>query len=137
MTTKGRSLAAAVLGVLVLACLFVSPAAASARAGASPAATASPARGVAPLGIGQRQSRDHTRTLPRRGAPEHSPLARAIERAGTAGQGPTLFAAVLGGPLLLTPLAAGFLAAGPPVGQVSRHRSGTRRDRAPPALALS
>ena len=136
--TRGRSLAAALLGVLaVLASLFVGPAAATTQAAAAPASTASTVRGVAPLALGPRETRDHLRALTRRGAGEQSRLAVATERTAAAGQGPTLFTAVLGAAVLVVPRVAGLPAVRERSGQVSRHMSGTHRDRAPPALALT
>jgi hypothetical protein len=130
-------LAAALFAVLaVLASPCVGPAATSARAGTAPAATTSTVSGVAPPNTGPRETRDHLRALPRRGAREQSRLAVATVRPATTGQGPTLFAAVLGSPGLVAPLVTGFLAVRKRTGQVSRRLSGTRRDRAPPAFAL-
>jgi hypothetical protein len=136
-TTKGRSVAAALLGVLALACLFVGPSAVTAQAGQAPAATASTARGIATPGIGQRETRGHLRALPRGGAEEHSRFAVAAERPTTAGQGSTLFAAVLGALMLVAPPVAGFHAVRDRSRPVSRRARGTRRDRAPPALAFA
>ena len=130
-------MAAALFAALaVLASLFVGPAATLAPAGSAPSATTSTVRGVAPPTIGPRVTRDHLRALPRRVAREQSRLAVATKRPATAGQGPTLFAAVLGSPGLVAPLVAGFLAVRERTGQVSRRMSATRRDRAPPAFAL-
>jgi hypothetical protein len=137
MTKKGRSLFAALFGMLVLACLFVSPAVPATRSGGAPANATSPARGVSTLGTGQRESRQHLRTLTRRGSGDQPRWAVGAEHPATAGQGPTSFAAVLGSPTLVTPLAPGFVTAGETTGQISRRTPGTRRDRAPPALALA
>jgi hypothetical protein len=131
-------LAAALLGVLaVLASLFLGPAATTAQAAAAPASTASTVRGVAPLFLGPRETRDHLRALARRDAGEQSRLAVATERTATAGQGPTLLTAILGAAVLVVPLVAGFPAVRERSEQVSRRMSGTHRDRAPPALALA
>lgn len=135
-TTKGRSAFAALVGVLLLAGLFVGPAAGAARTGAAPVIT-STARGVAPLGIGHRVFRDIPRALPRRSAAEHSRLAVAIERATTVLPGSTLYAAVLGAALLVAALVAGFRAVHGRPCRVSARVPGIRRDRAPPALALA
>ena len=120
----------------VLGSLFVGPAAATAQAGAAPAATTSTVRGVAALAIGQRETRGHLRALPRRGAGEQPPLVVAIERPTNAGQGPTPPAGHLAVPVLVAVLVAGSHPVRDRTGQVSRHTPGTRRDRAPPALAL-
>lgn len=137
-TARGRSVAAALLGVLaVLTSLFAGPAAATAQAGAAPAATTSTIRGVAPLAIGQSGTRHHLRALPRRGDREQSRLAVAVERPAAAGQGPTPFAAALGAAVLIVPLVAGLLAVRDRTERGSRRTPGTRRDRAPPALALA
>jgi len=135
MTTKGRNLFAALFGTLVLACMFVSPAAPATRPGGAPANAASTARGVSTPGIGQRESRQHLRTLPRRGSAELSGRAVGVEHPATAGQGQ--IAAILGSPTLVAPPVAGLVTAGETTGQVSRRTPGTRRDRAPPALALA
>ena len=95
----------------------------------------STARGASTLGIGQRESRQHPRTLPRRVSGEQSRWAVGFEHPATAGQGHTFLAAVLGSPTLVTPPVAGFVTAGETTGQVSRRMPETRRDRAPPALA--
>jgi hypothetical protein len=137
LTAKGRSLFVALFGVLVLGCLFVSPAAPATRSGGAPTNAASTTRGVSTLGAGQRESRQHLRTLARRGSGEQPRWAVGAEHPATAGQSPTFFAAVLGSPTLVTPPVAGFLTAVETTGQISRRMPGTRRDRAPPALAFA
>jgi hypothetical protein len=137
MTTKGRNLIAALFGMLVLTCLFVSPAVPATRSGAAPANAVSTARGTTTLGIGQRESRQHLGTQPRRGSGEQPRWAVGLERPATAGQGPSSFAAVLGAPMLVTPSVAGFADVGDGTGLVSCRAPGTCRDRAPPALALA
>jgi hypothetical protein len=87
--------------------------------------------------MGQRESRQHLRTLPRRVPAELSRWAVGAEHPATNGQGSAFSAAVLGSPTLVTPPAAGFVTAAETTGQVSRRIPGTRRDRAPPALAFA
>jgi len=135
MTTKGRSLFAALFGTLVLACMFVSPTVPATRSGGAPANAVSTARGVSTPGTGQRESRQYLRTLPRRGPAEQSRWAVGAEHPATAGQGQ--IAAVLGSPTLVTPPVPAFVTAGQTTGQISRRMTGTRRDRAPPVLALA
>ena len=135
--TKGRSLFVALFGVLVLTCSFVSPAFPATRSGGAPANAASTARGVSTPGTGLRESRQHLRTMARRGCGLQPRWAVGAEHPATAGQGSTFFAAVPGSPTLVTPPAAGDVNGGETTGQISRRMPGTRRDRAPPALAFA
>jgi len=135
MTTKGRSLFAALFGTLVLASMFVSPGAPATRLGGALTNAVSTARGVSTPGIGQRESRQRLRTLPRRGPAEQPRWAVGADRPATAVQGQ--IAAVPGSPTLVTPPAAAIVTAGEPTVQVSGRMPGARRDRAPPVLALA
>lgn len=135
MTTKGRSLIAALFGMLVLTCLFVSSAVPAPRSGGAPANAVSTARGATTLGIGQRESRHHLRAQPQRGSAEQVRPAVDLERPATAGQGPSSLAAALGAATLVTPAVAGVADVG--TGLASSRAPGTRRDRSPPAPAFA
>jgi len=133
--TKGRSLFVALFGVLVLTCSFVSPAFPATRSGGAPANAASTARGVSTPGTGLRESRQHLRTMARRGCGLQPRWAVGAEHPATSGQGQ--IAAVLGSPTLVTSPVAGFVTVGHTTEQICRRIPGSRRDRAPPALALA
>jgi hypothetical protein len=136
MTPRGRSLAAAMFGMLaVLASLIAGPGVAIAQP-AVRSAIASTVRDVIPMGIGARETRDRTRALPR-DASEKPPLAVAIERQTTAGHGPTPSAAVLAASASVPPAATSSIAVRDRPGQVCGRTPGTRRDRAPPQLAAA
>jgi hypothetical protein len=133
---RGRSLPAALLGALaVLAALFVLPGGQAAVA-ASPSVGPAAVRGTAALGNGLRESRDLVRLLPRRGVRPES--ASAVVRDGQAGtrQGPAPAAALAAAVALGLLLVAGLAGVGRG-GRLSRRTPGTRRDRAPPVLALA
>ena len=136
-TTRGRSLPAALLGALaVLAALFVVP---GGQATVAPSPSLGPAatvRGAAPLGAGLRENRDQARVLPRRGARTESAAAAAHDGRTDAGHGPVP-AGVLAAVVALAALVAGAAAADGRTGRLSRRTPATRRDRAPPALALA
>jgi len=137
MTPRGRSLAAALFGMLaVLASLIAGPGVATVQPAAR-SAIASTVRAVVPMGVGARETRDRVRALARRDAREKPPLAVAIERPTTAGHGPTPSAAVLAASAPVAPVATSSIAVRDRTGQVCGRTSGTRRDRAPPQLAAA
>jgi len=136
-TTRGRSLPAALLGALaVLAALFVVP---GGQATAAPSPSLGPAatvRGTAPLGAGLRENRDHARVVPRRGTRTEGAATAAQDGRTGAGHAPVPVGA-LAAVVTLAALVAGTAAAHGRTGRLSRRTPGTRRDRAPPALALA
>ena len=136
-TERGRSLPAALLGALaVLAALFVVP---GGQATVAPSPSFGPAatvRGTAPLGAALRENRDQARIVPRRGTRTESAAADAQDGRTGAGHGPVP-AGALAAVVTLAALVAGAAAAEGRTGQLSRRTPGTRRDRAPPALAFA
>ena len=133
---RGRSLPAGLLGVLaVLASLLVLPGSAAAVAPSHSAASAA-ARGAMPFGVGLRETRDKVRVGPRRLGVQSATFV-ATERPAGAGHGPAPVAAALAAVVALTGLVAGALVACGRPARRSRRTPGTRRDRAPPALALA
>ena len=137
-TTRGRSLPAALLGVLAVLCsLVVGPGAVTAPAAAAASASTSAVRALAPFGTGLRDARHHPRALPRRGIRDQAGSLISAERPAPAGHGPAPSAAVLALAVALTVLVAGGLAARRRTGRLSRRTPGMLRDRAPPAPALA
>ena len=135
-TTRGRSLPAALLGALaVLAALFVVPGGQATIAPSPSLGTAATVRGTAPLGTGLRENRDQARVVPRRGTRTES-AAAAHDGRTDAGHGPVP-AGVLAAVVALAALVAVAAAAEGRTGRLSRRTPGSRRDRAPPALALA
>lgn len=134
---RGCSLPAGLLGVLaVLASLLVLPGSAAAAAPSHSAAPAA-ARGAAPLGVGLRETRDKIRVAPRRLGREQSATLVAADRPAGTGRGPAPVAAALAAAVALTGLVVAALVTGGRPARRSRRTPGTRRDRAPPALALA
>jgi hypothetical protein len=134
---RGRSLPAALLGALaVLAALFVLPGGQAAGAASPSLGPAAAVRGTASPGSGLRESRDLARLLPRRGTRSES--AGAVMHDGRAGsrQGPAPAAALAAAVALGLALVAGLVVACRG-GRLCRRTPGTRRDRAPPVLALA
>jgi hypothetical protein len=134
---RARSAAAVLLAALAVAgSLLVGPSTASQSAG-SAALSGAAARGSAPAGVALRDHRDLARSVPRRSSREQSAPGTAPALRTALGHGPapvaTLPAAVAA---LLLLGAAGPLLPGS-VAWLARRPAGTRRDRAPPALALA
>jgi hypothetical protein len=134
---RGRSLAAGLLGVLaVLASLLVLPGSAAAAAPSHSAASAA-ARGAVPFGVGLRETRDKVRVAPRRLGREQPATFVAAERPAGTGRGPAPVGAALAAAVALTGLVAAALVTCARPARRSLRTPGTRRDRAPPALALA
>jgi hypothetical protein len=128
---------AGLLGVFaVLASLLVLPGSAAAAAPSHSAVPAA-ARGAAPFGVGLHETRDKVRVAPRRLGREQSATFVAAERPAGTSYGPAPVAAALAAAVALTGLVAAALVPGAGPARPSRRTPGTRRDRAPPALALA
>ena len=134
---RARSAAAVLLAALaVVGSVLVGPAAASQVTG-SGAAPGAAARGAAPAGVALRDHRDVARPAPRRGAREQSAPRTESSVRTSLGHGPAPVTGLLTVGLLLVALTvAGRLPSGASA-PVRRRTAASRRDRAPPALALA
>jgi hypothetical protein len=134
---RARSAAAALLAALaVVGSLLVGQSAAAQGAG-SVAASGTAARGAVPAGVALRDHRDVARPGPRRGAREQSaPRADSSLRAAV-GHGPAPVAGLTAAAVLLLALVVGGVVASRGPATVRRRTPASRRDRAPPVLALA
>lgn len=134
---RARSAVAVLLAALaVVGSVLVGPAAASRVAG-SGAVLGAAARGAAPAGVALRDHRDVARPALRRSVREQSAPRTDSSVRATLGHGPAPVTGLLAAAVLLVALAMSGLRPAAAPAPVRRRAAASRRDRAPPALALA